>query len=411
MKSTTPKTNNTEQGNRVNTDELFIPPDAFPDETPQEPVSNTYQPSWKQANVKQPSRLAALSPKNWSKKQLIAGVIVSSIMLGGGASAYVLTKREAPIPVATPIPATVEAEEPQKPTTEASTLTGLQVKPELNKRPVIGVMIENSPEARPQSGLNQAGVVFEAIAEGGITRFLTLWQDTEADYVGPVRSVRMYYLQWAQGFNAPIAHAGGAADALAYIKSAGMKDLDQFANAGPYSRVKSRFAPHNLYTDITKLRELANTKGWSSSTYTGFTRKAAEAPAAAPMATSVDIVISGVNYNVHYDYDQPSNSYKRVMAGKPHVDERSKAQLSPKVVIAMVVPYNVAANGIHSNYKTIGSGKAYVFQDGTVTEGVWEKTSATSQITFGDATGAPLSLTPGQTWITAVGAASNVSFK
>ncbi|HEY0891895.1 MAG TPA: DUF3048 domain-containing protein, partial [Cellvibrio sp.] len=283
--------------------------------------------------------------------------------------------------------------------------------PELNNRPVIGVMIENSPEARPQSGLNQAGVVFEAIAEGGITRFLTLWQDTEADYVGPVRSVRMYYLQWAQGFDAPIAHAGGAADALAYIKSAGMKDLDQFANAGPYSRVKSRFAPHNLYTDITKLRELSVKKGWQNSTYTGFARKSTEAPATTPTATSVDMVISGVNYNVHYDYDQASNSYKRVMAGKPHIDERSKAQLSPKVVVALVVPYNVASNGIHSNYKTIGSGKAYVFQDGGVTEGVWEKTSPTSQITFGDANGAPLALTPGQTWITAVGAASNVSFK
>lgn len=411
MKSTEQKrTNNSKPPVGAN-EQAFIPPEAFEQETSEQPIQTNYQPSWKQANIKQPSRMAGLNPRNWSKKQTISVVVVSLILLGGGASAYAFQRRQVPVPVAAPVPAVAKAEEPAKPTTVASTLTGLQVNPDLNNRPVIGVMIENSPEARPQSGLNQAGVVFEAIAEGGITRFLTLWQDTEADYVGPVRSVRMYYLQWAQGFDAPIAHAGGAADALAYIKSAGIKDLDQFANAGPYSRVTSRYAPHNLYTDITKLRDLSVKKGWSSSTYTGFARKKAEAPAATPTATSVDLVISGVNYNVHYDYDQASNSYKRVMAGKPHTDERSKTQLSPKVVVALVVPYNVASNGIHSNYKTIGSGKAYVFQDGSVTEGVWEKTSPTSQITFGDANGAPLPLTPGQTWITAVGAASNVSFK
>ncbi|MCP5939883.1 DUF3048 domain-containing protein, partial [Klebsiella pneumoniae] len=84
-----------------------------------------------------------------------------------------------------------------KPTTVANTLTGLQVAPDVNQRPVTGVMIENSTDARPQSGLDQAGVVFEAIAEGGITRFLALFQDTQPDYVGPVRSSRPYYVQWA----------------------------------------------------------------------------------------------------------------------------------------------------------------------------------------------------------------------
>jgi len=118
-----------------------------------------------------------------------------------------------------------------KPTTEASKLTGVQVDPAVNQRPTTAVMIENSTAARPQSGLDQAGVVFEAIAEGGITRFEAIYQDSQPAYLGPVRSVRPYYIQWALGFDAAIAHVGGSPEALSDIKTWNAKDLDQFAQA------------------------------------------------------------------------------------------------------------------------------------------------------------------------------------
>ncbi len=397
------------------TDEpTFQPPEVVAEQdevqgnTP-EPVETTgATPTWQKAGVKsKKSRFAFL--KNLSKKQIII-LSVIGVLLVGGASALVLTRKK-PTPPPKPAPVAKKVVVPPKPTTVASTLSGLQVPPESNLLPVTGIMIENSPDARPQSGLSQASVVFEAIAEGGITRFLTLWQDNHPDYVGPVRSVRLYYLQWLQGFDAPVAHVGGAPEALSYIKSAGLKDLDQFYNSGPYHRISARYAPHNMYTDVNKLIDLEKTKGWTSSTFTGFTRKAKEAPSATPTAKGIDVAISGPLYNVHYDYDATTNSYLRSEGGKPHTDEVTGKQLSPKVAIAIVVPYSIQSDGIHSQYQVIGSGKAYIFQDGNVIEGIWEKTAGNSQIRFGDANGSPLAINPGQTWITAVGAASNVSYR
>jgi hypothetical protein len=363
-------------------------------------------------NPKKPGGLKTFLARFSKKQKLIVAVVAGLILLGGGgASAYVLTHKKKPAPV-TPV-AKVEEKpvEQPKPTTVASPLTGKQIAPELAQGPVLGVMIENSPDARPQSGLNKAGVVYEAIAEGGITRFLALFQEDQPDYIGPVRSVRPYYLEWVQGYDAAIAHVGGSPDALNMIKAGGgIKDLDQFYNSGPYQRVNTRYAPHNMYSSVPKLMEAGKAKGFAKSDFTGFARKE-DKPSAAPNAKSIDITMSGYLYNPHYDYDAASNTYKRSMAGKPHVDERSKEQLAPKVVVVIVTDYSVASDHVHSIYKTIGSGKAYVFQDGTVTEGTWEKTSAKSSLRLGDANGSPLGINTGQTWVTAVGTPGSVAYK
>lgn len=351
---------------------------------------------------------------NLGKKQRVLIVSFGCLLLIGGVfGGYMIMK---PAPAAEPAIATEEKVEEAtpaapEPTTAPSRLTGVEVAKELNATPVTGVMIENSPDARPQSGLKDAGIVFEAIAEGGITRFLALFQDTQPDYVGPVRSVRPYYLDWLQGFDAAIAHVGGSAEALQTIKNQGIKDLDQFSNPAPYQRVNGRYAPHNMYTSLPKLVETGKAKGYTNSDFLSIVRKQESQPNPTPTAKSIDIVISGFLYNVHYDYDTVTNSYLRSEGGKPHIDERSKAQLSPKVVVAIVVPYSIHSNGVNSQYQTIGSGKAYIFQDGNVVEGIWEKTNAKTQIKFGDNLGSSLALSPGQTWITAVGAASNVSYK
>lgn len=389
----------------------FRPPEKVADETieiPDEPAKPAFA-----DDEPTPKKKARKSPVAWfkglSKKQKILAIILTVIVLGAlGGGAFALLHKPA-----TPQPAPVaeeKKEEPVKETPIYSPLTGMVVTKEQSQLPVIGVMIENSPDARPQSGVNQAGVVFEAIAEGGITRFLTLFQEAQPDYLGPVRSVRPYYVDWLQGFDAAVAHVGGSPEALAKIKAEGVKDLDQFYNPGPYRRVSNRYAPHNMYTSMSGLVDLAKGKGWTSSTFTGFPRKA-EKPSEAPTARTVDITISGALYNVHYDYDLASNSYKRVLAGKPHLDERSKAQLSPKVVVAIVVPYGIAADRVHSVYQTIGSGKAFVFQDGVATEGTWEKKSGKDQIVFKDAAGTPIPFNAGQTWITATSIANNVIYK
>lgn len=350
------------------------------------------------------------SPKEWflslDRKKQIAVVAALVLLLGGAGAAFEILRK--PAPVATPV---VKKEEPKEPvkTIIYSPLTGIAVTKEQSELPVTGVMIENSPDARPQAGLNKAGVVFEAIAEGGITRFLALFQEEQPDYVGPVRSVRPYYVDWLQGFDAAIAHAGGSGEALNKIKAEGVKDLDQFAHGGSFKRVSNRYAPHNLYTNMADLTNLQRSKGWNTSTFTGFPRKPEQA-SSAPTARGVNIRISGALYDVRYDYDAASNSYKRVLAGKPHTDERSKEQISPKVVVALVSSYGIHADRIHSVYQTIGSGQAYIFQDGVVSDVIWEKTSPKAQITFKDSTGKPIPINAGQTWITATGLGTNVTF-
>lgn len=350
-------------------------------------------------------------PAHWfkglDKKQKIL-VITGIILLlgGGGAGAYALLadKEEPKKPVAKSQPA------PKKPTTVPSTLTGRQVDKSINERPVTAVMIENSLEARPQSGLLDAGVVFEAIAEGGITRFMALYQDTEPESIGPIRSVRPYYIDWALGFDAAIAHVGGSPEALQNIKDWKVKDLDQSFNAGAYQRVNSRFSPHNVYSSIAELNKLEGTKGYGAPTYTGFVRKA-DKPSATPNAKTINIAISSVKYNSSYTYDATTNSYLRNMAGTAHSDEKSGKQLNPKVVVALVTTYGIQADGKHSVYGTTGSGQAFIFQDGTVTQATWKKTDRNGQITFIDASGKPAGLNAGQTWLVAVDNPGKVTYQ
>ncbi len=396
----------------TNTEPQFTPPEVVAAAETEAPSSIAEPVQRKQFAPPKPTKKRRRSPiavfAALSKKQKILAIVLLVVILGAlGGGTYALLKKPAKTTLA---PVADKQAEPVKATPIYSPLTGATVTKEQSELPVTAVMIENSPDARPQSGLNEAGVVFEAIAEGGITRFLTLWQEARPDYVGPVRSVRPYYVDWLQGFDAAVAHVGGSAEALQKIKNEGVKDLDQFYNPGPYKRVSNRYAPHNMYTSMTALLDLQRSKGWGTSTFSGFPRKT-EAASSTPTARSIDITISGALYNVHYDYNAAGNNYLRSEGGKPHLDERSKQQISPKVVIAIVVPYSIQRDGIHSTYGTIGSGKTYIFQDGIAAEGTWEKTSAKSQITFKDAAGNPIKLNPGQTWITATSIANNVVYK
>lgn len=344
-----------------------------------------------------------------SRKEYIVLAVVIVIALGAGLA--VSHHRSKPLAVVKPV--IVKPKPPPKPTTVASTLSGLQVDPTLNNLPVTGVMIENSTDARPQSGLGQAGVVFEAVAEGGVTRFLALFQDTSPSNVGPIRSARPYYVQWDLGFDAAYAHVGGSPDALSDIKSWGVHDLDEFANGGSYHRISTREAPHNVYTAISTLNQLEITKGYLHSTFTGFARKTA-APVKQPTAGSINLTLSGSLYNAHYDYAVATNSYNRSEGGAPQLDANTNTQISPAVVIAMVVPESRgaldASGAYYSDYNVIGSGPVYVFQDGSVTTGSWTKTDNNSQLSFADASGQPIKLNPGQTWLTAVTSASDVSY-
>ena len=283
-----------------------------------------------------------------------------------------------------------------------SPLTGVKVpKESTTTQAVTGIMIENSPDARPQSGLKQAGVVYEAVAEGGITRFLALYQEAKPALVGPVRSVREYYVDWLTPYNASVAHVGGSWNALKLVRNGSYRDIDQFFNAGSYWRATDRYAPHNVYTDFKHLDALNKAKGYKTSKFTGFPRTDGE-PVAKPNATSITINISSPLYNTGYKYDAKSNTYRRYLGGAAHKD-REKGQITPSVVVAMNVNMRlVFEDGYREQITTNGSGKATIFQNGTAIKGTWRKKSRTAQLQFLDKNGDPIELVRGQTWIAAV---------
>lgn len=283
-----------------------------------------------------------------------------------------------------------------------SPLTGEEVKDEAaTKQAVTAIMIENSPDARPQSGIKQAGIVYEAVAEGGITRFLTLHQQDKPQMIGPVRSLRMYYVDWLAPYNASVAHVGGSAASLAEIRNGTYRDIDQFFNGAYYWRATDRYAPHNVYTSFEKLDALNQSKGYTESTFQGFSRTDGK-PNKELTAKNITINISGPAYNTTYTYDPATNKYTRFLAGEPHID-REDGQITPSVVIALKVDMiHVMEDGYRESITTIGSGGAIIFQNGTAIEATWHKTDRNTPITFTDTAGKDIPLARGQTWISAV---------
>ncbi len=337
------------------------------------------------------------------KEKVIFGITVFLILaVGGGLLWWMHTQ---------PKPDMSSVAAPRIPIKYYSPLNGIEVaNEEATKHVVTAVMIENSPDARPQSGLAEADVVFEAVAEGGITRFIALYQNSRPSLVGPVRSLRPYYADWAAAFDPSVAHVGGSPEALSMIRSGNYGvDIDQFFNGSYYWRATDRAAPHNVYTNFDKLDALNANKNHTTSTFS-FAPRVNGRAVEAPDATQIQIDVSSGIFSVSYSYNKTTNSYDRKQGGVAHTD-REKGQISPKVVIALKTNISLSSDGSHMTIATSGSGKAYVFQNGTVTEGTWSKENAKGQLFIKDAAGKEISPVRGQTWITTVGNDKNVSWQ
>jgi hypothetical protein len=348
------------------------------------------------------SNLKSSLLKKPSKKHMIILASICTVVLVAGISWVVFFAPKPAEP--NPVPQ-IESTYVPPPTTKASPLTGVEVEPALAERPVTGVMVENSIDARPQSGLQEAGIVYEAIAEGGITRFLAVFQEAKPANIGPIRSARPYYVEWVRGYDARYVHSGGSGEALALIRALGVKDMDHGAYGERIaSRVSSRYAPHNVYTSMDRIDALGNELGYTSSTFIPFARKSDSPPADATAVTAgnVSFNISSANYNTAYTYDPVANNYKRVMAGIPHTDQESGKQITPKVIVALITTYGIHPDRVHSVYGTTGTGEVIVFQDGIAVKGTWKKATQTDSLEILTLDGKPFELNRGQTWITAI---------
>ncbi len=344
----------------------------------------------------------------------LAGFVLLLVVVGGF---YLLRHFRASTVNRTTTAVTTKKLEPVKPVTKASPLTGVQVAPDLAGRPITAVVIENHPDARPQAGLSQAGVVYEALAEGGITRFLAFYLDQKPPLIGPVRSIRTYFVDWALEFNAPVAHVGGNADALDLIAPLGMKDMNQFYNAGAFYRSgENKALEHTMFTTSDRLDSLEKSLGYfQPSNFTPSPRKADSTPAAGtPVAhPSIHIDYSYNGFQVDYAYDATTNDYARSMAGAPHVDRNTNQQIHVKNVVVEFMPTSFGFTRIGEQtviMATPGTGRALVFRDGGVVEGTWTKSAHTQRTQLLDGSGQAIPLDAGNTWYSIVPTTKTVTY-
>lgn len=307
------------------------------------------------------------------------------------------------------------------------------------RRPLL-VMVENHQESRPQSGLSRADVVYEAIAEGGITRFLSVFYcgaAAEEVQVGPVRSARVYFMDWASEYgNYPLyAHVGGAnkpgpSDALGLIKKYGWdlyNDMNQFSIGFPtfwrdYERLGRPVATeHTMYSTTDKLWEIAAERGLASKDEDGnrwdedfiawkFTD--GKAPNQATVTQISFPFWQGYkDYTVSWSYDPTTNMYKRQNGGVAHMDLNNNEPISASNIVVMFTGLKGPIDDLkHMLYTTIGTGKALVFQNGEALGGTWSKASRTARTKFFDKSGKEIELVKGPVWIEVLETGTDVEY-
>lgn len=352
-----------------------------------------------------------------SKKKKLALILslAGVVLIGAAAAGYVMFSRQPSNP-----PPTTTNNTDQN--TNVSNLIprridGVMDEPQNQNRYPVGVMVENQVDARPQSGLDEANVIYEALAEGGITRFLAIYTfPTNVEEIGPVRSARPYYVDWARGYKALYVHAGGSPKGLARISAVGLPDLNQFFNSQYFYRDRSRrvASEHTLYTSSKLLlRALVDKKMPQTATYDAWSFKPDAAAVERPASQHVTIDFSSFSYKVDYEYDPATNEYVRMMGEKAHVT-RSGVPIRPKNVVVINLARRLeggADNHGRLTMDTIGSGKARFFIDGREFAGTWKKSSAESNIQLIAEDGSPMQLNAGQTWVEVVPPEQNVTVR
>lgn len=272
-------------------------------------------------------------------------------------------------------------------------------------RPV-AVKIDNAPAARPQVGLDQACVVYEHMAEGGITRFTAIYH-TEETEVGPVRSARRIDLHIVPQYQALFAHVGGAPAEMAAIRASKLLDVDQFFNAESYYFTRQRPAPSNVYTTISNIRARADALGYGrEATLEGF--PLSEKPPEGGRPATQIIVPYHPTSQGEFRYDPQAGDYLRYTAGRPHVDQATGQIIRASTVIVQKAPswiasYTEDAGGAPTlDFDLVGEGPATVFRDGMAFDGKWVRTSLGGWTRFYDETGQVIPLAPGKIWISVV---------
>lgn len=390
---------------------------------------------------------------NKSMKYIVGAVLLYILSTGISYATFSLVKPAKTEVVMSPLPETAKKSSPSKfvidpslPKTEVCPLNGVRYPKKYRdiwetRRP-LAVMIENSQDARPQSGISLADVIYESVAEGGTTRFMAMF------YCGatlgninlaPVRSARIYYLPWVLEYDALYNHVGGAgncndptvddrAKALCAIGKWGIKDMDQFGISFPdcyrnYDRLDHPVATEHTMVCLTdNLYKIAAKRGFTNvdedgvswdKNFTPWKFKDDAKPNDRGMVATIDYQFwdGYKQYAAHWDYDKENNIYKRSTGGEVHKDLETGEQLSAKDVVVMLVKQTVGVDEHgHLLFENIGKGKAAIFLDGKAIVGTWAKPTKDARTKFYDASGTEIEFNAGKIWISMTPVDTNVIY-
>lgn len=352
---------------------------------------------------------------------VIAGILMIGLVLAAcGQTHEVEEPEEIPeetedIAVVTPPEEPEEEQEPEEdpepviyPHTQP--LTGMGTEEKNEARPVM-VLIENSPAARPQSGLDSADIVYEVLAEGEITRFLAVYQSESPETIGPVRSIRPYMVEIGDGLDALIVHAGWSQEAMNMLSERRLPHFDEIYGDGAYYwRSEDRKAPHNLYTSIELIRKGADNKSyrknWNDPGFK-FVEQGERPEIEGDSAAKININYIG-GYFVDYHYDVENDVFERHMLGEPHVDPETENVLHAANVIVAKTSHRIVDNIGRRHINVEGSGEGYLFQQGKARKIAWQHHQGALRVTQD---GEEIPLLPGKTWIHYIPLNSTVAYQ
>ncbi|UQZ34788.1 DUF3048 domain-containing protein [Paenibacillus sp. PK3_47] len=317
--------------------------------------------------------------KNRYTSRLISGIILAAVLLSACGTESAV---EVPAPTAAPAPAPEPSPSIRPLATEApvagltSKLTGLPVESSTLQRP-LAVMINNAPAARPQSGISEADVLYEVLAEGGITRLIGIFQSREGVVkIGPIRSIRPYLIDIGESYGAVTVHAGGSPAAYAILQRQKKADMDEIGNAGPYFwRDKERKAPHNLYSNTAKLREGAGKLGYDGEAETpGYLFNEPDyVPTEGEAAAELSVNFLLDSYSVGYKYSPEERTYLRWVNGKPHLDLNNASPVQAANIMVIGADHKVLDDVGRLQIDVELGGQALLFQRGVVIKGKWSR--------------------------------------
>jgi hypothetical protein len=294
-------------------------------------------------------------------------------------------------------------------------LTGKPAAENMKDRPFV-VMVENYLTARPQSGLDQADLVYEVLAEGNITRFVAVYHSQPAEAIGPVRSIRPYFIELGLGFDGILVHAGWSQVAMNLIAEQKLNHLDQVYGDHPYFwRDKARASPHNVFTSTKLMKKGVSAKKFRKKwvdpelRFTQVKPQDGTRPAEGQPATSITIPYVQ-SYAVGYDYQASSNTYLRSMDGTPHVDRISDKVLSATNVLIIEAKHRVVDDDGRRSVDVYGPGRGYLLQNGLIRRIIWENRNDVIRAYEPSGKQAEIPLFPGQTWVQIIPKLEQVSY-